>query len=508
MRHRIGIQDLGALAGLLLVLAYVAFEIEVFRTEGAMSDAQRRIALNESLLLGGILVLGLLIFAIRRYRDLRSEIARRSAAECKARELAYRDPLTGLANRREFEDSLRRAAAAPPEAGCSHAVFLLDLNGFKQINDTYGHGVGDEVLVICAQRLMSAVRQDAFVARIGGDEFVILAEHLLGPEAAASIAMRILHRFERPVATGHAEHPVSVGIGIALMPGDAQEAEEALRKADVALYRAKAERRSAFRFFEEEMDRLLREREAMERDLKRAMQGGRIEPRYRPSFDLGTGGVVGFEAVPCWTGDSGEEIPPERFLPIAQETGLIHELAAQVLEAACRAATRWPDAITLSMDVLPGQIKDRNLGQSILATLERTGLDPRRFEVEIAESTIVHDLEAAKAALGPLRSAGVGIALDNFGTGYSNLYHMREFRIDKVKIARRLVENMGEEEADRMVRALAGLGHGLGLAVSADGLDNTEELGLLLASGVREGQGSGELVTGAEADRLVSRVPA
>nr|WP_255681924.1 EAL domain-containing protein [Luteimonas sp. BDR2-5] len=436
-----------------------------------------------------------MIFAIRRYRDLKREVARRTTAEHKARELAYQDPLTGLANRRQFEEALAKAIGSPPDTGYSHAVFLLDLNGFKQINDNWGHGAGDEVLIVTAQRLLGAVRDGDLVARLGGDEFVVLARHLLGPEAATSVALRMLQAFEMPIATGSAEHRNGAGIGIALIPADADTAEEALRRADVALYRAKAERRSTFRFFEEEMDRLLRERERMERALEKALEEGRIEPRFNPSFDLKSGRVVGFEAVPSWTTDTGEDVPPERFLPIAEETGLIHDLAIRVLEQACRAAAKWPSDVTLSMDVLPGQIKDPNLGHTILDILARTGFVPHRLEIEIAENIVVHDLEAAKVALAPLRDAGISIALDNFGTGYSNLYHMREFRIDKVKIARRLIENMGEAETDRMVRALAGLGQGLGIAVSAEGMANAAEGSVLLSAGVREGQDVGNLVT-------------
>lgn len=504
VRHRASIRDIGILAAILAVLAYLVFEMRILVAEGTMTDGQQRSALNETMLLGAVLSIGMLVFSIRRYRDLRRETTRRTGAERKLRELAYKDPLTGLANRREFEEALREAIGSPPEQGQSHAVFLLDLNGFKQVNDTYGHGAGDEVLVLTAQRLLAAVRDGDLVARLGGDEFVVLARHLLGPEAAMSIALRMIQNLDTPMSTGSAEHRVGAGIGIALLPGDAQTAEEVLRKADVALYRAKAERRSTFRFFETEMDRSLQEREHMERDLAVALDAGRIEPRFHPSFDLKSGRVTGFEAVPSWTSGTGEAIALERFLAIAEETGLIHRLADLVLEKACRAASQWPSDVTLSMDILPGQIRNRDLGKGILAILDRTGLDPRRLEIDIAENIVVHDLEAAKVALAPLRAAGVAIALDNFGTGYSNLYHMREFRIDKVKIARRLVENMGEEETDRMVRALVGLGEGLGIAVSADGMAGFTEGDRLLGVGVKEGQGRGELVTVDEAARILT----
>ncbi|QIG51546.1 EAL domain-containing protein [Nordella sp. HKS 07] len=495
LKHRVSLRDLGMLAAVIAVITYIAFEIDIFATATGASEHERRIDLNEALLIGGILAFGLLIFAMRRYFDQKREMARRIAAEARAREFAYQDPLTGLPNRRQFEEALRTAVASPPAAGLSHAVMLLDLNSFKQINDTYGHGVGDEVLLHVAGRLLRAVREGDLVARLGGDEFIILAQHLLGAEAAASIALRIIHVLSEPIGTGRSRHQISAGIGIALLPGDALSGDEALRKADVALYRAKAEKRSAYRFFEEEMDQLMRERAQMEDELRRALEAGRVRPRFRPSFDLENGAVTGFEAVPSLIREDGEEVPPERFLSIAEEAGLIHAIATRILELACSAARHWPEGVSLAIDVLPAQLRDRDLGDTILKMIAKAEIAPARVELDVAESLIVKDLEAAKTALEPLREAGVRIVLDNFGTGYSNLYHIREFGFDKVKIDRRFVANMDQKDAARMVRALAGLVHGLGLAVSADGVAGATAKPLLIASGIHEGQTSASLVT-------------
>lgn len=497
LRHRVNIQELGLLLAALLVLLYLSFEIDVFATVGSATPAERTVELNEALLLGGLLAIGLLAFSVRRFQAQTREIARRIAAEREARELAYQDPLTGLANRRQFVEALRVAVSSPPNSGGAHAVLLLDLNGFKQVNDNYGHGAGDEILVLVAQRMLRAVRDGDLVARIGGDEFVVLSRHLLGAEAATSVALRILQSFDEPFTVGDVRHGLGAGIGIALVPENADTEEEALRKADVALYRAKSERRSAFRFFEEDMDRFVHEREQLERDLRTAIDENCIQPRFRPSFDLQSGAVVGFEAVPTWMSPTGE-IAMERFLPIAEETGLIHRLSTQMLEQACRAARAWPDGVMLSMDLFPGQLRDPNLTGTILGVCRDAGFDPHRLELEVAESTIVRDLDAAKAVLTPLRRAGVQVTLDHFGTGYSNLYHMQEFRLDRVKIDRRFVENMGEAEAARVVRALAGLGQGLGMAVTADGLAGSSSSASLLAAGVHVGQSSGEMVTAAQ----------
>jgi diguanylate cyclase (GGDEF)-like protein len=490
LRHRVRMQDLSVLIGVLLVATYMAFEFDVYGHEQSETVHEETIELNEALTLGGLLAIGLLVFSIRRYAEQRRETRRRIAAEQQARELAFQDPLTGLANRRWFDDALRAASAAPPRAGAAHAVLLFDLNGFKQVNDVYGHGIGDEVLIIVAQRLSSAVRPGDLVARVGGDEFVILAQHLMGAEAATTIARRALQQLDAPIMTGSTTHRIGAGVGIALLPGDAQTPEEAMRKADVALYRAKAERRSALRFFEEEMDRQVHERAAMERDLRAALADDAIQPFYQPSADLRTQRVVGFEAVPRWIHPVHGEIPPERFIPIAEDVGLIHELAERLLRSACAAAMQWPADVTLSFDILPSQLEDRELKTRITRILAASGLPPARLEIEITESALVRDLEAAQRALGALREAGVRIALDNFGTGYSSLYHLRNFKLDKIKIDRSFITSLGSaQESTDIVHALIGLGRGLGLTVTAEGIEDAGQSASLLGTGCDQGQG-------------------
>jgi diguanylate cyclase (GGDEF)-like protein len=505
MRHRVTINDLGIIAAAVAVLAYLCFSLDVFMTEGQVSSAEQTIELDEVLLLGIALALGLLIFAARRYLEQKKEMRRRLDAERRVRELAFQDTLTGLANRRQFEDALKVAAASPPAAGSSHAVLMLDLNGFKKINDSYGHGVGDQTLIVVAQRLLGAVRTQHLVARLGGDEFVVLAPHVLGAEGAGAIASRMIQALAAPIVIDGIEHTIGTGIGIALLPGDAETTAEALRKADVALYRAKAEHRSAMRFFELEMDQWVREREGLERTLMAAVEEDRILPRFRPTVDLQTGNVVAFEVSPSWFGADGEQVDPARFMAIAEETGHIHAIGMRLLEKACAAAKHWPPHVGLAIDLLPGQIKDPKLGEAILVLLSSMAFSPERLELEVAENIIVADLEGAKAALAPLRAAGVKVTLDNFGTGYSNLYHMQEFQFDKVKIDRRFTDRLGEVEADRVIKALAGLGHGLGLVVSADGQSGVGDRAALLESGVEQSQSGQETVSEDEAAILVRR---
>jgi diguanylate cyclase (GGDEF)-like protein len=485
MKHKVSILDLGAIAAAMLVAAYFAFSVDVFVTEGAVPEKTLGIELDELIALGGMLMLGLLVFSIRRYAAQKREIARRTKAEHQARELAYQDPLTGLPNRRQFNEALDIALKSPAGSQAVHALFLLDLNDFKRVNDIHGHAMGDQVLVIVAQRLSQVMREGDLVARLGGDEFGLLSQHLMGPEAAATIAQRIMQALDEPITSSSGRHVIGVGIGIALLADE--DRTETMRRADVALYRAKAERRSAFRFFDEEMDQLIRERDRLERDLRQALDEGRICASFRPTIDLGSREIVGFEALPRWIDSDGQDIPAMRFVPIAEETGQIHRLAEAVLRSACQAAASWPARISLSIDIYPSQLTDPALTSRILGILAETQLDTARLEVEITESAIVQNLRAAKGALTSLHDNGIRIALDNFGTGYSTLYHLREFKLDRIKIDRSFVEST-DPQSRKVLSALAGLGHGLGLAVSADGVGSRQDAADLTRTGIEQGQ--------------------
>lgn len=489
-RHRHGLAELSIILMGILAATYWVYEVDVFANEDRMTVKARTIELDEALLLGGLFAFGMLVFAVRRYREQKRENSRRILAEERVRELAFQDVLTGLPNRRQFDDSLKAALAAPPRSGAAHAVLLLDLNGFKQVNDVHGHGIGDELLIVVAQRLLSAVRDGDLIARFGGDEFAVLARHVAGAEAATNVALRIIQALENPIVIGTLKLQVSVGVGIALAPLDGSTEDEVLRKADVALYRAKSQRRSALRFFEEQMDRGLRERERMERELRAAMADGSLVTVYQPTVDLETRRIVGFEATPRWTHPELGEIPAARFIPIAEETGLIHELAERILRDGCSAAARWPVTVTLALDLYPVQLRSPDFRLRVLSILSVMGLAPHRLEIEITESALVQDLELAQEVLGGLRESGVRIVLDNFGTGYSSLYHLRNFKLDKIKIDRGFIESIASQaNSATIVNALAGLGSGLGLAVAAEGVDVTQQRASLLSSGCTVGQG-------------------
>jgi diguanylate cyclase (GGDEF)-like protein len=490
IRYRTSLKDISILVMVLVVALYLVFEYDLFKNSDGVAVHEKTIELDEALLVGGVMALGLLTFSIRRYVEQKRETDRRFEAEQHVRILAFQDTLTGLANRRQFDDALKAAIAAPPREGAVHAVILLDLNGFKQINDVHGHGIGDQVLVVVAQRLLGAMRDGDLAARLGEDEFAILALHLLGPEAATSIALRVVDALKEPVVVGSVRHQIGAGIGIAFTPSDATTPEQLLRKADLALYRAKEERRSAVRFFEEDMDKRIQEREWLVQDLRIAVARGDIRVYFQPSVQLKTKRIVGFEARPRWLHSSCGEIMPDRFIPIAEESGLIHELGDQILRHACTVAAQWPKDVSLSIDVLSSQLKDRTLKMRVMNILGETGLPPELLEVEITESTLVRNLEMAQEILGGLRAAGVRVVLDNFGTGYSSLYHLRNFKMDKIKIDGNFIHGMLTEKEDAgIVRALVGLAHGLGITVAAEGIQDSAQQASLIGTGCEQGQG-------------------
>ena len=486
IRNRLSIQDMLIVAVLLALGTLLAWQYDIFPVQSAPVQA-RMIELDEGL---ALLAIGGMLFAGSRLRIQRRETRRRAAAEAEVRALAFEDPLTGLPNRRQFDDALKAAIDAPPRAGAAHAVLMLDLNGLKRINDIHGHSIGDEALIQVATRLRMAVRSDDLIARLGGDEFAVLSRHVAGPEAATGLALRIVEHFEDAVPAGGGRHRLGVSVGVALFPQDGSHARDLVRKADVALYRAKQTKNNAVHFFEQEMDVRLRERERLEADLRGAIGTAALRPFYQPLVDIRTGAIVGFEALARWNHPERGELEPDRFIPIADDTGLIGALSDHLLRQACSDARLWPGDVLLSFNLSPVQLRDGGLTRRILRILAECRLPPERLELEVTESALVQDLGAAQSVLFGLREAGVRIALDDFGTGYSSLYHLRNFKLDKIKIDRSFIEAMRHDrEAATIVRALIGLGSGLGVQVTAEGVADEAQRVLLMREGCRQAQG-------------------
>ncbi|MDX6807357.1 EAL domain-containing protein [Terrihabitans sp. PJ23] len=447
--------------------------------------------LDEIFLLAGFLSLATLIFAFRRIQDQRVEIRLRNEAESAARNLALLDPLTGLPNRRHLGEVLDNAMLQGPADGRCHAVLLIDLNGFKRVNDGFGHPAGDELLVSLSKRLSGLFKEGTFLARLGGDEFALIAFDLSGLDAATAVVRKVAMAFEEPFFAAGSEHIIGASIGIALAPQDGTLGADLLRRADIALYRSKESGGSSSCFFEESMDDLVLQRITMERDLRHAIVSGDVLSHYQPIVNLKTQQIVGFEALARWTHPTKGNMPPDRFIPIAEDTALIRDLTESLLRRACRDALEWPDHIVLSVNLSAVLLRDRTMGLRVLAILAETGLNPARLAIEITESSLVSDLELAQVVLSRLRDAGVQIALDDFGTGYSSIYHLRNFRFDKIKIDRSYVDALGGEdpENDAIVRAMLGLGQGLGLTIIAEGVENAEQRDCLIRKGCEQGQG-------------------
>jgi diguanylate cyclase (GGDEF)-like protein len=489
MRNRVTLQDILLVVLAVFVTAYLLLEIDVFVAPGGVA-LDHTIELDELPILGGVLCFSLLVFSWRRLKVQQRETAARIDAQAHLSQMAYQDPLTGLPNRRRLREALEIAVESPPAAGTVHALISLDLNGFKRINDLFGHGTGDQSLIIVSQRLLSAVRDGDLVARLGGDEFSILATQLPGSENATSLALRILEQFLSPLLIDGVEHRVGAGIGVCLLPYFGATADETMRRADVALYKAKREENAAIRFFDEQMDGQARGRRMLETAFREAFATGQITPYFQPLIDLKTREVVGFELLARWTHLTMGAVPPERFIAVAEDIGMIGALTDHLLRAACEAACEWPASTFLSVNISAVELGDPTLGPRILSILKQTGMASERLELEITEAALRQDLDAARTVLPMLREAGVSIALDDFGTGYSSLYHLRAFKVDKIKIDRSFVHNMTSEKASaEIVAALIGLGRGLGLEITAEGIEDTQAQTVLSSMGCQQGQG-------------------
>ena len=456
-----------------------------------------------------VLGLAMTVYGFRRYQDLSREIKARTTAELEARDLARHDPLTGLPNRRFFVEKLNECLGDVSIAQRA-AVLMLDLDGFKLINDTHGHAVGDEALSEFAHRVSVVLRADNVLARIGGDEFAIIMPKIGSLDDPTNLARRIGSAVAEPFIIGSVTAELGVGIGIAIAPNDGVHLDELVRRADRALYRAKAAGRSSVRFFETEMDVHVERRIQMERELRCAVASDAILPHYQPLVSFDYNHIIGFEALARWESKDLGCIPPDVFIPIAEETRLISTLGDQLLRRACIDANSWPETFLLAFNVSPVQLRDPTLGLRILSILGQTGFNPRQLEIEITETALVENIGVARTVIDDLRQAGVRIALDDFGTGYATLSQLLSFHLDKIKIDRSFVSRLDEsDESQVIVRAILGLAKGFGLMTTAEGVEDAEQLSYLRANGCTEGQGYlfSKAVPAADIPELLSRAP-
>jgi diguanylate cyclase (GGDEF)-like protein/PAS domain S-box-containing protein len=428
------------------------------------------------------------------YEGTVEDITERRLYQTRIERQANYDTLTGLANRSLLQDRLEQALLTATSFGTRLAVAFVDLDRFKYINDSLGHHVGDELLKAVATRVQSCVRECDTVARLGGDEFVLLINGHSGPESVRQIMECMLAAVSQPWTIEQGEFHVSCSIGVALHPEDGEDARTLLKHADSAMYRAKDSGRNNFQFFTRELNTLMTERLEMEGHLRRALERNQFILCYQPRVELEGGGIVGAEALLRWRIPNRGTIPPQRFIALAEETGLIVPIGKWVLQTACAQNKAWQDEglppIVVSVNVSPRQFRGENLVQTVAEVLRDTGLEARYLELELTESMVMHDAPQLVAMLDGLKHLGVQIAVDDFGTGYSSLSYLKRFPVDRLKIDRSFVEHLVSDEDDAtIVRTIIALGHNLGLKVVAEGVESEEQLRFLRTNLCDEAQG-------------------
>jgi diguanylate cyclase (GGDEF)-like protein len=421
--------------------------------------------------------------------DTFTDITGQRRAEAQIAHMALHDPLTDLPNRVLFRQRLENALHRVSR-GESCAVLCLDLDQFKGVNDTLGHPVGDTLLKAVTDRLRHIVRPTDTVARLGGDEFAIVQSGLDHPAAATALATRLLRELSTPFEVAGHQIVIGVSVGVAIAPGDGSDPDVLLKSADIALYQAKSDGRNRFRYFEPEMNALMQARRELERDLRMATAANEFELFFQPLVSLKGPRITGFEALLRWNSPTRGLVSPADFIPIAEEVGLIIQIGEWVLHAACREAATWPEPFKVAVNISSVQFSDGNLVQTIAHALEESGLDPARLELEITESVMIQDLDAALSLLRRIKILGVSISMDDFGTGYSSLGHMRSFPFDKIKIDQSFVREIGKKaESTAIIRAVTGMCDSLGITVTAEGVESLQQVDLLRAERCTEIQG-------------------
>jgi diguanylate cyclase (GGDEF)-like protein/PAS domain S-box-containing protein len=428
------------------------------------------------------------------YEGTVEDITERKLYQARIEQQANYDTLTGLANRSLLQDRLEQALLTATSYNSRLAVAFVDLDRFKFINDSLGHHIGDELLKAMADRLESCVRECDTVARLGGDEFVVLLTGQTAPDQVRAVVERMLSVVSQPWIIEQGEFNISCSIGVALFPNDGMDAQTLLKHADSAMYRAKESGRNNFQFFTRELNTLMTERLELESKLRRALERDQFLLHYQPRVELCSGRIIGAEALIRWKLPEQGIVAPGRFIPLAEETGLIVPIGKWVLKQACAQNKAWQDAglepIVVSVNVSARQFRQDNLVRTIAEVLEETGLDARYLEIELTESMVMHDAAQFVAMLGEIKRLGVQISVDDFGTGYSSLSYLKRFPVDRLKVDRSFVEHLGTDADDAtIVRAIITLGHNLNLKVVAEGVEHEEQVNFLRMNQCDEAQG-------------------
>ena len=414
----------------------------------------------------------------------------RLRTESAIRELAFSDKLTGLPNRARFHDVLALHAASRRERDRCYALLMVDLDRFKLVNDTLGHDMGDRLLAKVSRRLRCVVREHDVVARLGGDEFALLQADVTDPEATRVLAARIVDLLSRPFLIDGQLVNIGASVGVSMAPADGEDPAQVLRNADLALYKAKADGKGAFRMFEPELDSRMQARRSLESDLRRALAKDEFELHYQPLVDTHSSQVTSAEALVRWRHPERGLVSPADFIPLAEETGLIMPLGLWVLRTACADAATWPGAMRVAVNLSPIQFRDLRLAETVKAVLAASGLAANRLELEITEGVLLDDEARTLTTLRSLKQAGVSISMDDFGTGYSSLSYLRRFPFDKIKVDQSFIRQLpGDAESAAIVRAILTLGACLGMSTTVEGVETAEQFAFTAAEGCDQVQG-------------------
>ncbi len=422
------------------------------------------------------------------------DITERKQAEDRIRHLAGHDTLTGLPNRALFHDRLEQALSTAQRDGKFVAVLFLDLDHFKDINDTLGHPAGDQLLIQVAARLRECARRSDTVARFGGDEFAIIAASTDKGRGATILAGRVIEALSRTFVISGQEVRTSTSVGITMSPTDGTDADKLLRCADLALYRAKENERGTYQFYDRQMDLEIRARKELERDLAQALERQQLSLRYQPQIDLTTGRPSGAEALLRWHHPQRGEVPPSVFIPVAESTGVIVPIGEWVLRNACAEAKRWQEhglpPIPVAVNLSPVQVRKRTLVETVSRVLDETSLAPSQLDLEVTEGTVMDDTPLMTKRLGQLCDLGVSLTIDDFGTGYSSLAYLKRFPVDKLKIDQSFVRDITTDQSDAAIaRTVILLGHSLDMRVVAEGVETAEQLSMLRSCNCDQVQG-------------------
>ncbi|HEY4404729.1 MAG TPA: EAL domain-containing protein [Xanthobacteraceae bacterium] len=462
-----------------VVAAYVDQTQERDRVHRAFMVAAVSLCLMSGLCFG--------VPAIALYRRTKEK----QRGDLRIRFLAHHDALTGLANRARLIENLDEAFAALPSRGGAFAVHFIDIDSFKEINDSLGHDGGDFVLKTVAERLREVTREEDVVARLGGDEFVVIQSRLGGKEEAEIFADRLASALSVPMRFKENDILSTVSIGVALAPVFGDNPERVLKSADLALYKCKSEGRNCVRFFRPEMDAELLERIELEKTVRNAVQRESFVLHYQPMILIAGRRLVGFEALVRLAAEDGTLIPPLTFIPIAEELRLIDKIGAWVLREACRTAKLWPRHLTVAVNLSPAQFAAGSVSAMVAAALEEAGLEPNRLELEITETLLLGNTDAIMTELKALKAMGVAIVMDDFGTGYSSLNYLWRFPFDKIKIDRSFMQGFesSPHDAETVVKTIIGLGRELNMRVTVEGVETAQQAAFLEQADGDQAQG-------------------